>query len=175
VNFAKKKMKGNVMRAYFKRHAAAVAVCTVAGTLLSAAAFAQHEGMNHGNSKSDSVPRHNAGELAPLKILMPANGDIVGSRLAIVFETRADLAKLTMGQQMVGAHLHVEAGDTALMPSHDQLIRLGANRYLFLFDLPARPGNMELRVSWAGADHKTIESSVQKVTVTIPNESAASR
>ncbi len=121
------------------------------------------------------VPRHNAGELAPLKILMPGNGDIVSSRLAIVFETRADLTKLTMGHQMVGAHLHVEAGDTALMPSQDQIIRLGGNKYLFLFDLPAQPGNTELRVSWAGGDHKTIQSSVQKVTVTVPKETTASR
>jgi hypothetical protein len=46
---------------------------------------------------------------------------------------------------------------------------------LFLFDLPAQPGNTELRVSWAGTDHKTIQSSVQKVTVTVVSEGGASQ
>ena len=74
------------------------------------------------------------------RFLMPGNGDIVGSRLAIVFETPADIGKMTMGHHMMGTHLHVEAGDTVLMPSQEQLVRLGANRYLFLFDLPAQAG-----------------------------------
>ena len=36
------------------------------------------------------------------EILMPGNGDIVGSRVAIVFETPADIAKVTMGHHMAG-------------------------------------------------------------------------
>ena len=104
---------------------------------------------------------------------MPGNGDIVGSRLAIIFETPADIGKMTMGHHMMGTHLHVEADDTALMPSQEQLVRLGANKYLFLFDLPAQVGTRVLRVSWAGADHRTIQSSVQKVTVTVAAEGAS--
>ena len=104
---------------------------------------------------------------------MPGNGDAVGSRLAIVFETPADIGKMTMGHHMMGTHLHVEAGDTALMPSQEQLVRLGANRYLFLFDLPVQAGTKVLRVSWAGGNHKTIESSVQQVTVTVVPEGAS--
>lgn len=161
------------MRTYFKRQAAAVAACTIAATLLAPAAFAQsghdhmHMGMDHGQAAAPV-------EVPPLKILMPGNGDIVGSRLAIVFETPADIGKMTMGHHMMGTHLHVEADDTALMPSREQLVRLGANKYLFLFDLPAQAGAKVLRVSWAGANHKTIESSVQKVTVTVAPEGAAS-
>ena len=161
------------MSTYFKRHAATVAACTVAAALLAPAAFAQsghdhmHMGMDHGGAAAPA-------EIPPLKILMPGNGDIVGSRLAIVFETPADIGKMTMGHHMMGTHLHVEAGDTVLMPSQEQLVRLGANRYLFLFDLPAQAGTQVLRISWAGGNHKTIESSVQKVTVTVAPEGAAS-
>jgi hypothetical protein len=169
------------MRSYFKRQAAAVAACTLAATLLAPAAFAQghdHMHMDMGTS-SGMVMKHKQSqavapvEVPPLKILMPGNGDIVGSRLAIVFETPADLGKMTMGHHMMGTHLHVEADDTALMPSQEQLVRLGANKYLFLFDLPAQAGTKVLRVSWAGADHKTIQSSVQKVTVTVAADGAS--
>ncbi len=164
------------MRAHFKRHAAAVAAYAVVATLLAPAAFAQsgHEHMNHMDHMDHGSAAAPA-EVPPLKILMPGNGDIVGSRLAIVFETPADIGKMTMGHHTMGTHLHVEAGDTVLMPSQEQLVRLGANRYLFLFDLPAQEGSKVLRVSWAGANHKTIESSVQKVTVTVAPEGAASQ
>ena len=159
------------MRTYFRRHAAAVAVCTVAAALLAPSAFAQsgheHMHMDHGQASAPA-------EVPALKILMPGNGDAVGSRLAIIFETPADLGKMTMGHHMMGTHLHVEADDTVLMPSQEQLVRLGANRYLFLFDLPAQAGTKVLRISWAGANHKTIESSVQKVTVTVVPEGTAS-
>ena len=160
------------MRTYFKRHAAAVVACTVAATLLAPAAFAQsgHEHMDH----MDHGPAVAPAEVPPLKILMPGNGDVVGSRLAIVFETPADIGKMTMGHHMMGTHLHVEAGDAVLMPSQEQLVRLGANRYLFLFDLPAQAGTKVLRISWAGGNHKSIEASVQKVTVTVAPEGPAS-
>ncbi len=84
------------MSTYFKRHAATGAACTVAAMLLASAAFAQsghdhmHMGMDHGGAAAPA-------EVPPLKILMPGNGDIVGSRLAIVFETPADIGKMTMG------------------------------------------------------------------------------
>ena len=161
------------MRTYFKRHAAIVAACTIAATLPGPAAFAQpvhdhmHMDMVQGGGGAAPV------EVPPLKILMPGNGDAVGSRLAIVFETPADMGKMTMGHRMMGTHLHVEAGDAVLMPSQEQLVRLGANRFLFLFDLPAQAGTKVLRVSWAGGNHKTIESSVRQVTVTVVPEGAA--
>ena len=162
------------MRIHFKRHAAAVAACAVAATLLAPAAFA-HSGHEHMHmDHMDQGPAAAPAEVPPLKILMPGNGDTVGSRLAVVFETPADIGKMTMGHHMMGTHLHVEAGDTALMPSQEQLVRLGANRYLFLFDLPAQAGTKVLRISWAGANHKTIEASVQKVTVTVVPEGVAS-
>jgi hypothetical protein len=163
------------MGVHFKRHAAAAA-CTVGASLLALAAFAQSghdhmDHMDHMNHGSAVVPA----EVPPLKILMPGNGDIVGSRLAIVFETPADIGKVTMGHHAMGTHLHVEAGDTALMPSQEQLVRLGANRYLFVFDLPVQAGTEVLRVSWADGNHKTVESSIQKVTVTVAPEGPASQ
>ena len=164
------------MRIRSKRPAAAVAALTLAA-LFAPAALAQsgHEHMQHEHMHMGHGAASAPAEVPPLKILMPRDGDTVGSRLAIVFETPADLVKMTMGHQMAGTHLHVEAGDTALMPSQEQLIRLGQNRYLFLFDLPVQAGRRELRVSWADANHETIASSVQKVTVTVVPEGAASQ
>ena len=61
------------------------------------------------------------------------------------------------------------------MPSPEQLVRLGGNRYLFEFDLPVQAGPRVLRAYWADANHQTIEASVQKVSVTVVPESAASQ
>jgi hypothetical protein len=166
----------------FKRHAAGVAACAAA-VFLATGAYAQsgHEHMDHAGGGMDHTKhmKHDPGAapsvVPALKILMPGDGDIVGSRLAVVFETPADMSKSTMGHHAMGMHLHVEAGATALMPSQEQLVRLGGNRYLFLFDLPAQPGSEVLRVSWADGNHKTIESSIQKVTVTVAPEGPASQ
>jgi len=66
--------------------------------------------------------RHTGGEgevqaqLPPLTILMPENGATVGTRLAVVFRTPADLSKMAMGTPAPGAHLHIEAQDASVMP-----------------------------------------------------------
>jgi hypothetical protein len=101
----------------------------------------------------------------PLSIRLPEDGAVVGTQLALVFETPGDMRKLTMSAPVVGVHLHVAVDDTVLMPTAEQLIRLGAQRYLFLFDLPVRPGVHRLSVYWADPAHGTIEKSVRRVTV----------
>lgn len=105
-----------------------------------------------------------------LKILMPEAGDIVGSQLAVVFETPANLSGMTMSAPVVGVHLHIQYDDTALMPTLQQLIRLGKDRYLYLFDLPVTSGTKTLRVYWSDAQHKTIESTMQSVSVIVASE-----
>lgn len=114
-------------------------------------------------------------EVPGLSILLPENGAVVGPQLAIVFETPGDIAALTMDAPVVGVHLHIDSSDVSMMPTSKQLIRLGGNRYLFLFDLPAKPGEQTLKVSWGDAQHRTIESSVQRVTVRVEAEATPRR
>lgn len=108
-----------------------------------------------------------ATEVPALRIVMPAEGSKIGAQMALVFETPGDLRRLTMSAPAVGTHLHIEAEGISLMPVNDQLIRLGGNRYLFVFDLPAKPGPQTLKVFWADGSHKTIESTIQKVNVVV--------
>lgn len=145
---------------------AAVAVSATAG------AQSGHEHHRHAHPTSGTpVARAAAPAAIPsLKILMPEAGDIVGSQLALVFETPANLSGMTMSAPVVGVHLHIQYDDTALMPTLQQLIRLGKDRYLYLFDLPVAPGSKTLRVYWSDAQHKTIESTMQSVSVTVASE-----
>ena len=138
----------------------------------------------HAQSNQEQMHhRHTGGEMArsaseaqaqlpPLTILMPENGATVGTHLAVVFQTPADLSKMTMGTPAPGTHLHIEAQDASVMPSQEQLVRLGEDRYLFLFDLPAKPGKNTLRIYWSDAHHRTIASTVQQVTVTVVRDGA---
>jgi hypothetical protein len=118
------------------------------------------------------MPSEAPAQLPSLKILMPENGATVGSHLAVVFQTPADLSKMTMGAPVPGVHLHIEAQDVSMMPSRDQLVRLGEDRYLFLFELPAKPGKNTLRVYWADAQHRTVADSVHQITVTVAGDAA---
>jgi hypothetical protein len=137
-----------------------------------AVAESNNEHMHQQHPGGDMMP--NASEalaqLPPLKILMPENGATVGSQLAVIFQTPADLSKMTMGAPVPGAHLHIEAQDVSMMPSQEQLVRLGEDRYLFLFDLPAKPGKNTLRIFWADAQHRTIADTVQQITVTVARD-----
>ncbi|MFA5938101.1 MAG: hypothetical protein WC809_02000 [Sinimarinibacterium sp.] len=111
----------------------------------------------------------------PLSILLPENGAVVGRQLAIVFETPGDMAAMTMDAPVIGVHLHIESDEVSMMPTSKQLIRLGGHRYLFVFDLPAKPGEQTLKVYWGDAMHRTIEASVQKVKVRIEPDAPATR
>lgn len=135
-------------------------------------AQSDHEGHRHEHHPSGALDTSTAIPSAapPLKILMPEAGDRVGSQLAVVFETPADLAGMTMGAAVVGVHLHVQYEDIALMPTFQQLIRLGKSRYLYLFDLPATLGSRTLRVYWSDAHHNTIKNTMQEVAVIVGKE-----
>lgn len=116
-------------------------------------------------------PSH-AGQEPPLAIVLPKDGAVVGTQLAVVFQTPGDMSKLTMSAPVVGVHLHVAVDDTVLMPMLPQLIRLGGGRYLYLFDLPVKPGAHRLRVFWADAAHDTIASSVRSIGVRVTPDPA---
>ncbi|MBR1087741.1 hypothetical protein JQ621_09685 [Bradyrhizobium manausense] len=127
--------------------------------------FALAQGHRHEGSPTIPVQGALPRQTSPLKILLPRTGDEVGTRLAIIFETSANLTAST--ELANGQHLHIESDDTMMMPVADQLIRLGKDRYLFVFELPVKPGKRDLRIYWADAEHQPIESSEQKVEVTV--------
>lgn len=111
------------------------------------------------DGKSDPIPA--------LRIVMPEAGATVGKQLAMVLETPGDLGKLTMGAPQAGLHLHVEADEAVLMPVSEQLIPLGNNRYVYVFDLPVAAGPHKLRVYWSDKNHRTIQSTIRTVAVKV--------
>lgn len=126
---------------------------------------AHHQG--HAQHSADGAAGKGATEVPPLRILFPESGAKVGTQLAVVFETPGEMARLTMSAPVVGTHLHIETDGISLMPGADQLIRLGGNRYVFVFDLPVKAGERNLRVYWSDGMHRTIDSSMQTVKVLV--------
>lgn len=135
--------------------------------LAAFSAEVRHEHHHAHHAKSAKGQGAAPTEVPALRILMPTEGAKVGTQLALVFETPGDLRRLTMSAPTVGTHLHIEAEGISLMPVNDQLIRLGGDRYLFVFDLPAKPGPNTLKVFWADGDHQTIESTIKSVNVIV--------
>lgn len=110
------------------------------------------------------------GDYPELNILLPKDGATVSSQLAVVFATPGHMADLTMGAPTPGTHLHIDTKNVSLMPTMQQLISLGGGHYLFLFDLPVKPGDHQINVYWSDGNHKTITDSVRSVTVTVPEK-----
>ncbi len=156
----------------FPRASAVTAGVLLVGVALGAAAsdkndaHRMHEGhMMHGG---DASMKMNAGSYPELKILLPHDGATVSSQLAVVFSTPGHMADLTMGAPTPGVHLHIDTQDVSLMPTMQQLVSLGGGNYLFLFDLPVKPGAHKINVYWSDAQHKTIQESVRSISVTVP-------
>ena len=107
-----------------------------------------HMGMDHGGAAAPA-------EVPPLKILMPGNGDIVGSRLAIVFETPADIGKMTMGHHMIGSvctwngRYSLDAVAGAARPPWCQIDICSCS----ICPRRREPG---APISWAGGNHKKL-------------------
>lgn len=136
----------------------------LAVTAVSARAQHQHDEHQHAEVAADAPT---AAAAPPLEILMPQDGDSVGSQVGVIIKTPADLDEMTMSAAKIGVHLHVDLEGLSLMPTRQQLIEFGGNRYLFLFDLPAKAGKNTIKVYWSDAQHQTLESTVQSVTVTV--------
>lgn len=106
--------------------------------------------------------------LPTLRILSPGNGAKVSNPVVVVFETPADLTKMTMGTHMIeetAPHLHIDLDRRVTMPTMKQLTKVGANRYRFNFGR-VKPGRHTIRVYWADAKAHKPMSPVQAVTVT---------
>jgi hypothetical protein len=147
-------------------------VFSILSACIASPAFAQQDnGQQHGHrSARGASPLAPAAEVPPLRILMPREGEIVGTQLAVVFQTPADLNKFTADAAKVGVHLHIEADGMMAMPLRRQLIGLGKDRYVFLFDLPAKPGPDTLRIYWADEQHDEMKNTIRQVSVIVAPE-----
>jgi hypothetical protein len=144
---------------------ALTAMASMAG-LPARAADHSHHGSGHATmpaKKSTVAPS----PLPTLAIVSPVEGAQVDPTIAVVFETAGDLAKMTMDAKEVGIHLHIDIDGTSLMPMMSDLVPLGKNQYRYVFDLPVKPGKHVVSVYWSDAQHKTIESTVRKVNVSV--------
>jgi hypothetical protein len=109
-----------------------------------------------------------ATKLPALKIISPANGATIANPVRVVFETRADLSKMTMADGhggKVGVHLHIEIGQRSHKPRMKDITRVGEHRYRYSLG-NVRPGRYVIRVFWADEHHKPI-GEVQRVRVTV--------
>lgn len=158
-------------------------VRTIAAGLCLACATAWAGGADHGKGHHGHAAEHKpqaakparGQELPSLRIVSPKEGARAGRTLSVDFETPADLSKMTMSAKEIGAHLHIDLDGLSLMPAQSDLKPLGANRYRYTFDLPALPGTRVIKVYWSDAAHKTIESTVQQVTVTVVDDGAGGK
>ena len=106
--------------------------------------------------------------LPPLKIISPAAGATVASPVEVVFETTADLSKMTVGEmtRMHGAHLHADLAGRVTMPEMKQIKMVGEHRYQLLLGTAAA-GRHTIRLYWGdNKTHKPV-GPVQVVSVTV--------
>jgi hypothetical protein len=96
-----------------------------------------------------------AARVAELRLLAPSEGETVGSPVGIVFESAAALTPGPMGWQAGGLHLHADLNGREAMPGPRDITRLEGGRYRWMLRAP--PGELSLRLFWAGADHRPIE------------------
>jgi methionine-rich copper-binding protein CopC len=111
--------------------------------------------------------------LPPLRIVHPRNGAVVTNPVVVVFETPADLSKMTVrpgvgahGSMPAMPHLHIALDRRQDMPMLQHLVRVGPQRYRYVIGT-VPPGRHVLRVSWADAQHHTIKGTVRTVTFTV--------
>ncbi len=115
------------------------------------------------------LPSSAAEELPALKIVSPVDGGTVRSPVAVVFETKADLAKMTMGGHVMdkmAPHLHIDLDKRVTMPEMRHLTKVGSHRYRFSLGRTA-PGRHTIRIYWADAQNHVPMGPVQTIMVTV--------
>ena len=106
--------------------------------------------------------------LPALKIISPAAGATVASPVEVVFETMADLPKMTVGEmtKMQGTHLHADLDKRVVMPVMKQIKMLGEHRYQMSMG-SAAAGQHTIRLYWGdNKTHKPV-GPVQTVSVVV--------
>lgn len=150
-----------------------LALCAAAASTGTARAAADHA--HHGAAAPVKAAQSSkaAAAMPTLKIVLPQAGATVGSQLAVVFKTDADIRKVTMGADQPAIHLHLDTAGVSVMPTASQLISLGGGHYLFVFEVPLAPGERTLQLSWADAQHRTIAASVREVKIRVAKDGTA--
>lgn len=136
-----------------------------AGCFLATSAFAavgDHAHHDHQVAQGAVVSTAN---VPALSIVMPESGERLANPAAVVLATDGDIESLTMSAAKIGVHLHVSVDGKSVMPIRDQLISVGAGRYVFVLEDGLDKGPHEISVYWADAAHKTISESVRTVNV----------
>lgn len=112
-------------------------------------------------------------KLPPLRIVFPKNGAVVNGPVAVIFETPADLSKMTMRAGMktessmaAMPHLHIDLDRRQTMPAMKHLTKVGPDRYRHSLGT-VQPGRHTIRVYWADARHHKAMGTVQAVTITV--------
>jgi len=110
--------------------------------------------------------------LPALKIVSPLNGSTMENPVVVIFQTAADLAKMTMGASgmktgmaMGGTHLHIDIDRRMTMPTMKQNTSVGKQRYQVNMGRVA-PGRHTIRLYWADAKHHPM-GPVQSASVTV--------
>jgi len=114
-----------------------------------------------------SMPMSDA-SLPPLKIISPTAGATLASPVEVVFETMADLAKMTVGEmtRMHGTHLHAEFAGRVTMPEMKRIKTVGEHRYQLSLG-SAAAGRHTIRLYWGdNKTHKPV-GAVQTVSITV--------
>lgn len=106
-----------------------------------------------------------AEKVPALSIVMPKPGERLTNPAAVVLVTDGDIESLTMSAAKTGIHLHVSVDGKSVMPIREQLISVGAGRYVFVLEDGLGKGAHEISVYWADAAHKTISKSIRTVNV----------
>ena len=106
--------------------------------------------------------------LPALKIIAPAAGATVASPVNVVFETTADLSKMTVGDmtKIPGAHLHADLDRRVVMPEMKQIKMMSEHRYQISLGTAAA-GKHTIRLYWGdNKTHKPV-GTVQSVSIAV--------
>lgn len=116
--------------------------------------------------------------LPALKIITPNDGAVVENPVVIIFETQADLSKMTMGGTMKAGetmqegtmtmrpHLHIDLDRRVTMPTMKHITRVGSLRYQYSLGSVGQ-GKHTIRVYWADAKHHKPIGKVHAFSITV--------
>lgn len=136
-------------------------------------ATAMFMGVFTGTSVADHTSSKSA--LPALKIISPVRGATIENPVIVIFETEADLSKMTIDYMMkdgkmdkmrAGPHLHVDLDRRSTMPTGKLLTKIGMNRYQYSLGSASR-GKHTIRVYWADPRHHKAISRMQTISITV--------
>lgn len=150
-------------------------ICTAIAVMGGSGVWAnEHVHPQHGSSElADTAKPVASGNFPKIEIVSPKEDATVSPTVAVVLETSANLSTMTMNNKAVGTHLHISIDNTTLMPMTQDLVRISKNQYRYVFELPVVPGKHTITVYWADAQHRTVDSTIRKVHVTVASPTKA--